>query len=119
MLKQNGYRLATLSNSPVQTSLSQLAFAKIDLYFEAIFSVEAVKKYKPSTAPYQYAATQLKTPVSNIIMVAAHGWDIAGANHAGMKTAFINRPGQAIYPLCSPPTYCENDLLLFAKKLVQ
>ncbi len=119
LLQQNGYRLATLSNSPLQTSLAQLAFAKIDIYFEAILSVEAVKKYKPSIAPYQYAATQLKSPVSNIIMAAAHGWDIAGAATAGMKTAFINRPGQALYPLCEPPTYCENDLILFAKKLGQ
>ena len=118
LLKQNGYRLATLSNSPLQTSLVQLAFAKIDLYFEAILSVDAVKKYKPSLEPYQYAATILQVATNQIIMVAAHGWDIAGAANAGMKTAFINRPGQSIYPLAELPTYNELDVLSFAKKLL-
>ena len=118
LLQQNGYRLATLSNSPLQTSLAQLAFAKIVLYFEAILSVDAVKKYKPSLEPYQYAATILQVATNQIIMVAAHGWDIAGAANAGMKTAFINRPGQSIYPLAELPTYNELDVLSFAKKLL-
>ena len=117
LLQQNGYRLATLSNSPLQTSLAQLAFAKIDLYFEAILSVDAVKKYKPSLEPYNYAASILQVDINQIIMVAAHGWDIAGAARAGMKTAFINRPNQALYPLTEPPTYDEKDIILFAKKL--
>lgn len=117
LLKQKGFRLATLSNSPLQTSLAQLAFAKIDVYFEAILSVEAVKKYKPSVEPYQYAATILNAVSNQIIMVAAHGWDIAGATHAGMQTAFIDRPNQAIYPLTEPPTYYEKDIFLFANML--
>ncbi len=119
LLQQNGYRMATLSNSPLQTSLVQLAFAKIDSYFEAILSVDTVKKYKPSIEPYQYAATILKAATNQIIMVAAHGWDIAGANHAGMQTAFIDRPNQTTYPLTKPPTYNEKNLLLFAKKIIQ
>lgn len=119
MLKQNGFRLATLSNSPLQTSVAQLAFAKIDLYFEAILSVDAVKKYKPSPEPYFYAAETLKASVNEIMLVAAHGWDIAGAANAGMQTAFINRPSQSVYPLAAQPTYHENDILLLAKKLVQ
>lgn len=119
LLQQNNYRLATLSNSPLLTSMAQLAFAKIDVYFEAILSVDAVKKYKPSIEPYNYAATILKVATNQIIMVAAHGWDIAGAANAGMQTAFIDRPNQAIYPLTEPPTYNEKDVLLFAKKLIQ
>ena len=117
LLQQNGYRLATLSNSPLQTSLAQLAFAKIDLYFEAILSVDAVKKYKPSLEPYEYAATILKVATNQIIMVAAHGWDIAGAANAGMQTAFINRPGQSLYHLTDQPNFNEKDVFSFAKKL--
>ena len=119
LLQQNGYRLATLSNSPLQTSLVQLAFAKIHLYFEAILSVDTVKKYKPSVEPYQYAAKMLQVPINEIIMVAAHGWDIAGAEKAGMITAFISRPNQVLYPLSKLPAYIENDILSFAKKLIQ
>jgi len=118
LLKQSGFRLATLSNSPMQTSLAQLAFAKIDQYFEAILSVDAVKKYKPSPEPYIYAAETLHVSADEIILVAAHGWDIAGAANAGMQTAFINRPFQSVYPLAKQPTFNENDILLLAKKLI-
>lgn len=52
-------------------------------------------------------------------MVAVHGWDIAGAANAGMKTVFIDRPGQSIYPLAEQPTYNEKDILSFAKTLIQ
>lgn len=31
-------------------------------------------------------------------MIAAHGWDIAGAHAAGLRTAFISRPGQRKLP---------------------
>ena len=114
MLKQNGFRLA-----PLQTSLAQLAFAKIDQYFEEILSVDVVKKYKPSPEPYFYASETLKVSADEIMFVAAHGWDIAGAANAGMQTAFINRASQSIYPLAKQPTHYENNILLLAKKLIQ
>lgn len=37
--------------------------------------------------------------VSECLFVAAHGWDVAGAAWAGMRTAFIARPGQQLFPL--------------------
>jgi hypothetical protein len=40
---------------------------------------------------------QLSLP-AQMLMIAAHGWDIAGAAHAGLATGFITREGQAIYP---------------------
>jgi hypothetical protein len=30
-------------------------------------------------------------------MIAAHGWDLAGASHAGLATCFIAREGQSLY----------------------
>ncbi len=38
-------------------------------------------------------------------MVAAHGWDVAGAKEAGLQTAFIARPGKALYPPATKPDY--------------
>lgn len=49
-------------------------------------------------------------------MVAAHGWDIAGANAAGMKTAFIARPGKALYPLAEAPDYFVKDVIELSTK---
>lgn len=38
-------------------------------------------------------------------MVSAHGWDIAGASNAGMKTAYIKLPKSSLYPLTPKPGY--------------
>jgi len=37
------------------------------------------------------------------MLVAAHGWDIAGAKQAGWQAAFIARPGKVLYPLALKP----------------
>ena len=50
-------------------------------------------------------------------MVAAHGWDIAGAKAAGMQAAFIARPNKAIYPLAIEPDYIVKDLVELSQKL--
>ncbi len=38
-------------------------------------------------------------------MVAAHGWDIAGALAAGMQAAFIERKGQVLPLVPKPEIY--------------
>lgn len=43
-------------------------------------------------------------------MVAAHGWDVAGAKAAGLQTAFIARPAKALYPLVQKPDYNVKNL---------
>ena len=37
-----------------------------------------------------------------MLLVAAHGWDVAGAAWAGMRTA-CSRPGQQTFPLAPAP----------------
>ena len=39
-----------------------------------------------------------------------NGWDVAGAKAAGMQTAFVARPGKALYPLAQAPDYVVKDL---------
>lgn len=51
------------------------------------------------------------------MLVAAHGWDVAGASWAGMQTAFIARPGQQIFPLALPPDIETLDLVGLADAL--
>ena len=55
---------------------------------------------------------------NDCIMIAAHGWDIAGAIWAGWRGAFIARPGKQLYPLAPLPEINEPNLLLIAKKLI-
>ncbi len=52
-------------------------------------------------------------------MIAAHGWDISGAISAGMQTAFIEREGQALYPLAANATYTGKDLTEIATNILK
>jgi 2-haloacid dehalogenase len=51
------------------------------------------------------------------MMVAAHGWDVGGAKRAGMKTAFVTRKGQALYPLAPVPDLIISDIGELAAKI--
>lgn len=118
ILKQNGFRLATLTNSPLTTLTAQLKNAKLSEYFEVTFSVDAIKKYKPSLETYKWAAEQLSINVGDAMLVAAHGWDIAGALQAGLQAAFIERKGQSLYSLSIKPQFIGKDIEDFANKIV-
>lgn len=118
LLKDAGYRLATLTNSPVQTLIAQLEHAGIKNYFEATLSIDAIRKYKPTLKTYQYAAQTLSVSINEILMIAAHGWDIAGALQAGMQAAFIERIGQSLYPLAPKPQYMGKDLVEIANAII-
>lgn len=98
-LRDAGFRLFTLTNSPKAALTEQMTHAGLTDYFEALLSVEDVGKYKPHADVYHWAAGRVGADVSECLLVAAHGWDVAGAAWAGMKTAFIARPGQQVFPL--------------------
>jgi 2-haloacid dehalogenase len=50
-------------------------------------------------------------------MVAAHGWDIAGATRTGLRGAFVARPGQIPDPF-APPEITGDDLLAVAHAIL-
>ena len=118
ILKQNGFRLATLTNSPLTTLTAQLKNSNLSEYFEATLSVDTIKKYKPSLETYKWAAQQLSINVGDAMLVAAHGWDIAGALQAGMQAAFVERKGQSLYPLSTKPQLIGKDIEDVANKIV-
>ncbi len=118
LLKENGFRLTTLTNSPSATLTAQLQYAKLTEYFEATLSIDAIKKYKPAVETYKWATEQLSVNITCAMLIAAHGWDIAGALQAGMQAAFIEREGQSLYPLSPKPAFTGKDLVEIANKII-
>ena len=103
-LKAAGFRIYTLTNSSNSGVQAQMQYAGLTPHLEGLFSVEDVGIYKPHTHTYRWAARKANAELNNCMLVAAHGWDVAGALWAGMQAAFIARPGQALYPLAPQPT---------------
>ena len=63
-----------------------------DLRFDCILSAELVRAYKPAPVVYQGAAGLLGVDPAELMMVAAHPWDLDGARGAGLRTALVERP---------------------------
>lgn len=63
-----------------------------DLRFDCVLSAELANAYKPAPKAYLTAARLLDLDPSEVMLVAAHPSDLAGARAAGLRTAFIDRP---------------------------
>lgn len=87
-------------------------------YFDEQLSIEDIGKFKPHSDAYDWAARKMNVKPSECLLVAAHGWDIAGAIWAGWRGAFISRPGAQLYPLAPKPEISESNLTLVTKKLL-
>jgi len=102
-LKSSGCKLIAYSNGKPDVLQKQLKFAEIDHFFDHIVSVENVKKYKPHLDSYKYIVEASEVNKSDCMMVAAHGWEIAGAGRAGLQTAFGRMPRKFPFILAKDP----------------
>ncbi|PRX39288.1 haloacid dehalogenase type II [Salegentibacter salegens] len=109
-LKNAGYKLIAFSNGKPDVLNAQLKFAEIDSLFEGIYSVEEIKKYKPHPESYQYILNKYQVKAQKALMVAAHSWDIIGAQHAGLQTCFVERPGKKFYDLAEKPNFSVSEI---------
>lgn len=62
------------------------------LSWDAVFSCEAIGKYKVLPDAYDKVAEFLQLEPSQICMVACHNFDLDAAKSRGYKTAFVKRP---------------------------
>ncbi len=118
LLKEAGFRMVALTNSSQAGVDAQMANAGLGGYFERRLSVEPVRKFKPHPEVYAYAAREMGVGPGDCLLVAAHGWDIAGALWAGWRGAFVDRPSAALYPLAAQPEIVGSDLRHVAEGLV-
>ena len=86
------YQLVALSNGE-QSYLEKLCRENIGIPFAAVISVENAGVFKPHPAVYRTAARMLGREPSEIMMVAAHSFDITGARACGYRAAYVNRYG--------------------------
>jgi 2-haloacid dehalogenase len=97
MLKEAGFRLVTLTNSPAGSkgSATQLTHAGIANYFERHFNTDTVRRFKVAQPVYHMVAEEMDVPPTACCMITAHAWDALGAQYVGFSAGLMNRPGQA------------------------
>lgn len=119
LLRDAGLRLAALTNSTQEVADEQMQHAGLRPYFEQVLSADSVQRLKPAPEPYHMAAERLGIAPDAMLLVAAHAWDIAGASHAGCRTAFLARPGQVADPLMPQPEIVAEDLREIARQIIE
>jgi 2-haloacid dehalogenase len=90
-LKEGGLRLAILSNGTPRMLHAAVESAGIGDLLDAIISVDAVKKFKPSPLVYAQLASALKMDQGKIGFVSSNNWDVNGAASAGLTAFWIRR----------------------------
>jgi 2-haloacid dehalogenase len=113
------FRLVALTNSATEVAEAQLRNSGLRELLEAAYSADEVRKLKPAPEPYRLVAERTGVPIGEVRLVAAHGWDIAGALAAGCRAAFVARPGAALYPHGPQPDVTAPDLAVLADVLLR
>lgn len=99
-----GKRMVALTNGSREMANAQIHHAGLADYLERIISVDEVGVFKPHPAPYRHAAELMEVPLEEMVLVAAHDWDCAGAMAAGAEAIFVKRPGSVWGLPTSPPS---------------
>ena len=84
------YIIASLSNGNVAL-LTNMA-RRAGLPWDLVLSAELVRHYKPDPETYLMAPGLLDLEPEQVMMVAAHVYDLRSARENGLRTAYVPRP---------------------------
>lgn len=87
---RKSFVVAALSNGNMRMLTGVSKHAGVS--WDCILSAELVKHYKPDREVYEMAINLLGLAPHEVMMVAAHKYDLHAARGAGMKAAFVQRP---------------------------
>ena len=84
------YVLGPLSNGNVSLLVNMARRA--GLPWDVVFAAEVFGRYKPDPETYLGACRMLSLEPQQVMLCAAHNYDLAAAQKLGLRTAFIPRP---------------------------
>lgn len=87
---KTGFLIAPLSNGNVAL-LTNMA-KRAGLRWDCVLSAELSGHYKPDPEVYTTAAQLLDLRTEQVMMVAAHPFDLRAAQAVGMRAAYVTRP---------------------------
>lgn len=120
LLKDAGFRLMALTNSPPDKDGSVLDHAGLSHWIERQFSVDGVRRFKPAPEVYHLVAECLDVVPAAICLVAAHTWDTLGAQSVGFSAGLVTRTGNAPLPISGlpQPQVVAPDLVRLARQMI-
>jgi 2-haloacid dehalogenase len=103
------YKTAIVSNS--DNFEMKLCLERLGLNFDAVFTSEDVRSYKPRVEIFQAALAHFDASPDEAVMIGdSLSADVEGARNAGLKSIWINRTGKEIPPGKPRPDFTLPDL---------
>jgi len=96
-LAEAGVRVITLSHGSPGIAEAGLARGGLTPLVERGLSSQSIRAGKPSPEVYLWAAGVCDVDPARMALVAAHGWDVLGAQRAGLTGAWFSRAERS-YP---------------------
>ncbi|MCV0348831.1 MAG: haloacid dehalogenase type II [Nitratireductor sp.] len=93
-LKAGGARLAVLSNGSPAKLESAIRSSALDTVLDEVFSVETVRRFKTDQSVYEMVTNAWRIYPQNVSFQSSNRWDVAGAQHFGFRTVWLNRTDQ-------------------------
>jgi 2-haloacid dehalogenase len=109
-LAQAGVRVVTLTHGSPGVAEAALARGGVTPLVERSLSSEAIRAWKPSREVYLWAAGTCDVDPGRMALVAAHGWDVLGAQRAGLTGAWFPRSERSYPAVYEPPHVSATDL---------
>ncbi len=91
-LMKRDHIIGTLSNGNLSLLISLAKYG--GLPWDCVLSTGMFGTYKPNPEVYLGAVRMLDTNPGDVMMVAAHAYDVDGAREAGLRTAYVFRPDE-------------------------
>ena len=117
-LRERGVRVATLGNGSAEVVRALIERAGLMPLFDAVLSVEEAQHWKPHAAAYQFALRKLGVAAADAVLIAAHSWDVMGAQRAGLRGAFLRRQEKRFQKAMGEPQMAFDSLPALVEKLV-
>jgi 2-haloacid dehalogenase len=83
------YIVGPLSNANTALLVNMAKYARLP--WDVVIGLDLLRAYKPDPAAYTGAAAVLRLHPGEVMLAAAHNYDLQAAREAGMATAFVRR----------------------------
>ncbi|MGP8289556.1 haloacid dehalogenase type II [Vreelandella zhanjiangensis] len=118
-LRDAGIRCVAFSNGTVEAVTQLLTRAGVESHMDAVVSVDDIKRFKPDPAVYAYLRSQLETRPEHTWLISSNPFDVIGATHAGLRSAWVRRHSDAPFdPWGIEPDMTVPDLETLAERLI-
>ncbi|MDN3521736.1 haloacid dehalogenase type II [Halomonas ramblicola] len=113
-----GITCVAFSNGTREAVEGLLERAGIRERFEAVVSVDEVKRFKPDPAVYAHLRQRLEVAPGDTWLISSNPFDVIGARHAGLHAAWVRRSPEAPFdPWGIEPDMTVADLDALAERL--